>query len=224
VTSDVPVRRAARFSAIALTGAALAGCYHGTARDASPAQLRAEDGWTIIKGVPVIRQAAPGECGVAALSMVLQQWGAPSSSPAELKRDLAPQAESDGGEINGEPPGEEGVAAGELRDLARRRGLRVFLIRAGIDDLSHELGAGRAVLVGLKQRYSDRTLSHYEVVVGINAHRRRVLLFDPGHGPREDGFDGFIAEWAPTDDLAIVVTGWSSPPPGNRFAPPRGGP
>ena len=47
------------------------------------------------------------------------------------------------------------------------------------------------------QRYTDRTLSHYEVVVGINAEGRRLLLFDPGRGPREDGFDGFTAEWAP---------------------------
>lgn len=219
------MRRSARFFAVALTGAAFVvcfvGCYHGTARDASPAQLRAEDGWIIVTGVPQVRQSAPGDCGVAALSMVLQQWGAPSSSPAELKRELAPSGANDS---SADELGEEGVSAGALRDLARRHGLSVFLIRARLDDLTHELGAGRAVVVGLKQRYTDRTLSHYEVVVGINPQGRRLLLFDPGHGPREDGFDGFTAEWAPAERLAIVVTGWSGVPAPRPFAPLRGRP
>lgn len=153
--------------------------------------------------------------------MILQQWGAPSSSPSELKRDFS---RDDGSASTDDDLAGEGIAAGELRDLARRRGLRVFLIRARIDDLTHELGAGRPVLVGLKQSYSDRTLWHYEVVVGINARSRRLLLFDPGHGPREDGFDGFATEWAPTDGLAIVVTGWSSAAPSTPHGPHRGGP
>jgi hypothetical protein len=161
--------------------------------------------------------------------MVLQRWGVPSSSPGELKRELA---RDDGSDITGDHArdhgrddagDDEGVAAGALRDLARRRGLSVFLIRGRIDDLGHELGAGRPVLVGLRQSYSDRTLSHYEVVVGINARSRRLLLFDPGHGPREDGFDGFAAEWNPAGSLAIVVTGWSTPP-STPLAAPRGAP
>jgi len=154
--------------------------------------------------------------------MVLQRWGAPSSSPGELKFELA---RDDGSDITGDHAGDEdGVAAGALRDLARRRGLRVFLIRGQIEDLQHELGAGRPVLVGLRQSYSDRTLSHYEVVVGINARSRLLLLFDPGHGPREDGFDGFAAEWNPAGSLAIVVTGWSTAPPSTPLAARRGAP
>jgi len=222
VNGHVSVRRPARLFAIVLAGAALVGCYRGTARDVSPGQLRAEAGWTIVTGVREVRQSSTDDCGIAALSMVLQRWGAPSSSPDELKRELARDDGSDSS--GGHADGDEGVAAGALRDLARRRGLRVFLIRGRIDDLVHELGAGRPVLVGLRQSYSDRTLSHYEVVVGINARSRRLLLFDPGHGPREDGFDGFAAEWNPTGSLAIVVTGWSTAPLSRPFAARRGAP
>jgi ABC-type bacteriocin/lantibiotic exporter with double-glycine peptidase domain len=174
-----------------------------------------------VQGVHEVRQSSAHDCGIAALSMVLQRWGAPTSSPAELIRDLSLDG---GGRSGGAADSDEGVAAGTLRDLARRRGLRAFLIGARIEDLSHELGGGRPVLVGLRQRYTDRTLSHYEVVVGINSRTRRLLLFDPGHGPREDGFDGFSAEWNPTGGLAIVVTGWSSPQSSPPFAAWGGGP
>jgi len=61
-------------------------------------------------------------------------------------------------------------------------------------------------MVALVQRYGgDKALTHYEVVVGINEQRRRVLLLDPGRGPREDGLDTFDQEWRDAGRLALVV-------------------
>ena len=167
------------------------------------ATLRAEPGWALASGVPEVRQSSAHDCGIAALSMVLQSWGAPASSLPELRQELS----SHTGGVAGS---DEGVAAAALRDVARRHGLRAFLIQAELADLDRELAAGRPVLVGLEQRYTGRTLSHYEVVVGINAGTRRLFLFDPGHGARVDDFDGFTAEWTPTGRLAIVTSGWSA--------------
>ena len=155
----------------------------------------------MVAGVPDVRQEALRDCGPAALSMVLQRWGVPASSRGEVEKALPP----DGAKT--------GAAAGALRDLTRQRGLQAFLISGRVEDLMHEIGAGRPVLVGLVQRYGNQALSHYEVVVGYNPVTRRLLLHDPGHGPREDGFDGFGQEWKPTGNLTLVVTGWASAPP-----------
>jgi len=199
---EVSSRRGTLFGFIFAAGVALAGCYHGTARSVSPAELRAQPGWVMVSGVPDVRQESLLDCGPAALSMVLQRWGVPASSRAEVEKELPPSS------------ADNGAAAGDLRDLARRRGLRAFLISGSVDDLVHEVGAGRPVLVGLVQRYGDKALSHYEVVVGYNPVTRRLLLQDPGRGPREDGFDGFGKEWKPTGNLTLVVTGWAQAPDG----------
>jgi len=196
--AEVRSRRGTLFGLVLVAGVALAGCYHGTARSVSPADLRAQPGWVMVPGVSLVRQESMRDCGPAALAMVLQRWGVPDSSRADVEKALPP-----GGATTG-------AAAGDLRDLARRRGLRAFLISGRVEDLMHEVGAGRPVLVGLVQRYGDQALSHYEVVVGYNPVTRQLLLHDPGRGPREDDFDGFGKEWKPTGNLTLVVTGWAS--------------
>jgi hypothetical protein len=50
-----------------------------------------------------------------------------------------------------------------------------------------------------------RALAHYEVVIGLNRSRRRVLSLDPAVGVRENSFEGFAREWAPTRQVTIVV-------------------
>jgi hypothetical protein len=79
------------------------------------------------------------------------------------------------------------------------------VIKGELADLIHEVGLNRTVLVGLVQRYGDRALSHYEVVAGINQNTHRVLLLDPAHGLREDGFDGFAAEWDAAGRPTLVI-------------------
>ena len=170
---------------------ALAGCYHGTAQTVSRNQLTRDRGWVLVDGVGLILQTADRDCGAAALAMILKRWSVPSSADEILHA------------VPTEPG--HGIAAGALRDFARKKGLQAFLIKGELDDLVKEVGLNRPVLVGLVQRYGDRMLSHYEVVAGINQSARRVLLLDPARGVREDGFDGFAAEWDAAGRPTLVV-------------------
>jgi predicted double-glycine peptidase len=169
----------------------LGGCYHGSARDTSPVALRRQPGWVMVDGLAAIRQTSDNDCGAAALAMVLRRWGV-SSSPADILR------------AHPATPG-QGIAAGDLRDFARARGLDAFLIQGEMGDLTTEVGLQHPVLVGLAQRRGDRVSSHYEVVAGFNTGARRLFLLDPARGPREDSYDGFRAEWEPTGRVTLVV-------------------
>jgi predicted double-glycine peptidase len=172
---------------------AVIGCYHGTARTVSLSKVDAEPGWTLVRGVRVLRQESERDCGVVALAMVLDRWGVRDAS-ADIRR-----------EISAKP--DRGVAARSLRAFARARGFRAFLISGNQADLVNEVRASRPVLVGLVQRYTgQRALSHYEVVIGINEERGLVLLLDPGHGPREDELASFDREWKDAGRLTLVVS------------------
>ena len=171
--------------------AALPGCYHGTARMVSPGDLGRDRGWVVVDGLRVIRQSADRDCGAAALAMMLQHWSVPASADEILR---AVHSESG-----------RGVALGALRDFARQKGLAAFVIKGELADLVKEVGLNRPVLVGLVQRVGDRALSHYEVVAGINQTTHQVLLLDPAHGLREDGFDGFSAEWDRAGRPTLVI-------------------
>jgi ABC-type bacteriocin/lantibiotic exporter with double-glycine peptidase domain len=183
--------RPARTSFVLAVVVGLAGCYHGTARTVSPSDLTHDPGWVVVDGVPLVRQTADRDCGAAALAMMLQRWSVPSSGD-EILRAIPIE------------PG-HGIAAGALRDFARRKGLRAFLIKGEVSDLVNEVGLNRPVLVGLVQRYGNRAQSHYEVVAGINQITRRVLLLDPARGLREDGIDGFVAEWEAAGRPTLVI-------------------
>ncbi|HVU53312.1 MAG TPA: cysteine peptidase family C39 domain-containing protein [Polyangia bacterium] len=173
--------------AVAVAG----GCYQGTARTVSLSDVEREPGWLVVRGVPLVEQESASDCGAAALAMVLGRWGIPNAAPA-IRRSV--------------PADETGTSAGSLKRYAREQGLRAFLISARQADLEHEVGAQRPVLVGLVQRYGrDRALSHYAVVIGLNPTTHRVLLLDPGRGPREDELASFDREWRDAGRLALVV-------------------
>jgi ABC-type bacteriocin/lantibiotic exporter with double-glycine peptidase domain len=177
--------------AVLLAGVA-AGCYRGSARSVSVGDVGREPGWVMVSGVPLIRQTSAHDCGAAALAMVLQRWGIPDAA-SEIRRAVPAQ------------PG-HGLAAGGLRDFARGKGLRAFLINGAEDDLLWEVQMNHPVLVGLVQRYSgNQAYAHYEVVVGINPSSRHVLLLDPGNGAREDALSAFTQEWEGAGRLALVV-------------------
>jgi len=54
---------------------AVAGCYRGSARTVSLAEIDRQPGWLMVRGVRVIRQESAHDCGSAALAMVLDHWG-----------------------------------------------------------------------------------------------------------------------------------------------------
>jgi ABC-type bacteriocin/lantibiotic exporter with double-glycine peptidase domain len=177
-------------AAVAL--AALGSCYHGGARDVSLAEIAREPGWVIVPGMRVIRQESAHDCGAAALAMVLERWGIPDAAPA-IRRAVPLQSD-------------HGLPAGKLRQFARDQGLHAFIISGVQADLVNEVQANRPVLVGLIQRYvGSKDYSHYEVIIGFNRARGRVLLLDPGHGAREDELASFDQEWKDAGRLALVV-------------------
>ena len=98
-------------------------------------------------------------------------------------------------------------APGALRDVARARGLDAYVVSGTLDDLFAQVGSGRPVVVGLAKPMAltgGRSLAHYEVVVGLNRSRRLILSLDPANGLRENTFEGFAREWAPTRQVTIV--------------------
>ena len=172
--------------------AACAPAYVGDSRRIAPEQVTAGDGW-VVAAAPAVRQQHADDCGAAALAMVLARWG------TALDRDsIAARV----------PTRPGGYRLGDLRDLARTAGMSAFAIKADRDTLTHELGAGRPVLVGLFRPYDDRRArSHYEVVVGV--HRDgRVATIDPADARwHVRSWKGLLAEWEPAGRPALVVLG-----------------
>src|SRR6266487_3044734 len=139
--------------ALALT-LLLAGCVPGGSRSFTPATLDRETGWTVVRGVPEIRQQSEYACGAAAAAMVLAYWGR-SASPEQIWAAAHP---TDG----------HGVQAGWLRDELTKRGLEAYLFHGTVTDLYRELHAGRPVIVGVAMDWGNDALTHYLVVVGLN--------------------------------------------------------
>jgi ABC-type bacteriocin/lantibiotic exporter with double-glycine peptidase domain len=183
--------RKAAFLLLAVLLAPGAGCYTGSARDASADRIARDPEWLMLRGVPFIPQRGDLDCGAAALAMVLTFHQIPTSR-AELVVET--------------PPRDQGISAGALRDAARRRGLDAFVISGTWTDLEEQLQRGRPVVVGLwKPILGGRARAHYEVVVGINARKRRILSLDPGSGLRENSAEGFAREWAPGRAVTLVI-------------------
>jgi ABC-type bacteriocin/lantibiotic exporter with double-glycine peptidase domain len=170
---------------------ALGGCYVGAAREASLDRIAADPDWRIVRGVPFIPQRGDVDCGAAALAMVLTHDGVPTSPSGLL-------AEA--------PPAGGGIAAGQLRAAARRRGLAAYVVSGTWDDLEQQVTQGRPVVVGLlKPILGGRARAHYEVVIGFNRKQRRVLSLDPAAGLREYSAAGFAREWAPAREVTLIV-------------------
>ncbi len=179
---------------LALLWASATGCYAGKSRVVSPQRasaLAADPAWTFVPDVPFIAQQSDSDCGPAALAMVLAHFGVPASL-AEV--------------VAADPPRDGGVRAGDLRDVARAKGLSAFVVAGTFADLFEQLGHGRPVLVGLaKPMTGGRALAHYEVVVAIDRRDHRLLTLDPARGLSENSLEDFAREWAPTGQVTLIV-------------------
>jgi ABC-type bacteriocin/lantibiotic exporter with double-glycine peptidase domain len=160
---------------------ALAGCYTGSARTVTPAAIDADPGWVRVRGVPFVAQRGESDCGVAALAMVLRYWGVVMSMEAKGP-----------------------LTAGELRDVARGRGLQAFVVKGDPTDIRDQLARGRPLIVGLGKRYGRSALAHFEVLVGYHP-AGRFLTLDPAAGWRVNTAEGFAAEWAASEQLVLIV-------------------
>lgn len=171
------------------------GCASSRPRHFTSAEAARADGWTRVEDVPEVRQSSRDGCGAAALAMVLGHWGR-GVTQDEIWAASPP------------PPG-KGMRADALRDFARAQGLQAFLVEGKDADLDREVGRNRPVLVGTVKRRGRRAYPHYEVVVGINRERQRIVTLDPARGPREHSVKRFTEEWAAAGRLTLVVF----PPP-----------
>ena len=166
--------------------------YTGGARAVTPAELG--DGWYRAASTPVVRQRQETDCGLAALAMVAGTWGR-HWSVADLDHQL--------------PPTERGVKLGALRDLARDRGLDAYAIKGTMADLTHELSAGRPVLLGLVLPYDrSHNASHYEVAIAMNPQDGTVVTIDPASGDwRKRSKQVLDLEWKTAGFATLVVVG-----------------
>jgi ABC-type bacteriocin/lantibiotic exporter with double-glycine peptidase domain len=181
-----------------VVGLLASGCYSSLSRNLADPDAARADGWAQVENVPEVRQSGEHDCGAAALAMVLGHWG----------RQVTPEAIW----AAGPPPPGHGLRADALRDFARREGLQAFLVEGSPADLDLEVGRDRPVLVGVVKRQGRRAYPHYEVVVGINRKRQRILTLDPARGPRESSLKRFSAEWAEAGRLTLVVFPRASAP------------
>ena len=179
------------FAMLVTAGVAAAGCQTGRGRVVSPADVAAQPGWVRVDGVPFVRQRAERDCGAAALAMVLGYWGVAVDEGA-----LAAALPA---------PGARGLRAGELRELARARGLDAFLIKGEPADLRAEIERRRPLIVGLARPDGRAVIGHYEVVIGFDHTRHRILTLDPAAGFRDSSVEEFATEWAGAQQLALVV-------------------
>ena len=120
--------------------------------------------------LPLIRQDALYDCGLASISALCQYWGVeiPNEERAALARTAADNA---------------GLSGDELRSTLQRLGLEVFLFQGSLDrtptGVLGQIDAGRPPLVMLS---SDGSVQHYELLLGYDEPRGQLILLDPMRG------------------------------------------
>ncbi len=178
---------------IAIAG--LTGCYSytGGARAIDPSKVTVDGGWIVAAPTPVYRQRGLIECGPTALAMIAARWRVALTVNDAIASLPKP------------PP--EGSSLGDLRDLARQRGLNAFAIAGDQETLLHELRAGRPVLVGLLAPYGKYAQSHYEIVMAAHPGESKFATIDPARGWRTRSWKDLEAEWKPAGNPALVVLG-----------------
>ncbi len=186
----------ARVTVIAVVFVGVAGCvsYRGGARAIDPTRLTAERGWVVAAPTPALRQRGSHDCGAASLAMIARRWHVPLSVAGATAA------------LPATPP--QGSRLGDLRDVARSRGLQAFAIAGDHATLLHELRAGRPVIVGLVlPNGSGPAQSHYEVVVALQPADGKVVTIDPAAGWVARRWVDFDAAWRPGGRPSLVVLG-----------------
>ena len=180
-----------RASQLSLLLTAVAGCCagFGISTRFHPESFQGDPEWLHATKFPLVSQEGRSDCGAAALSAVLSYWNL-SAPPGEILRSC--------------PPAAEGIKAGELRDFARRKGLKAFLVEGKLADLETELSRKRPVLVGLALAQGEALITHYEVVVGVHRRDKRIVTLDPAQGWREWSWEDFDRVWSPARRLSLV--------------------
>ena len=148
---------------------------------------------SVLLPVPTIEDTDRGECGLACLESLLRYHGLRLDGEARRR---FPAAAVDSGSI----------AAGEIRDYLRGRGLRAHLVHGTLDarpprGLLSLLEKSLPVIVALDVQGID----HYVLVCGFEPERRWVFVMDPARGVGGVPFDTFEERWQGADHLMLVA-------------------
>jgi ABC-type bacteriocin/lantibiotic exporter with double-glycine peptidase domain len=120
--------------------------------------------------LPLVRQDALYDCGLASISALCQYWGVaiPDAERAELARTAQERS---------------GLSGDELRTALEQLGLETYLFRGSLDrtptGLYGHVDAGRPPLVMLS---ADGSAHHYGLVLGYDEERGNLILLDPRKG------------------------------------------
>jgi ABC-type bacteriocin/lantibiotic exporter with double-glycine peptidase domain len=124
--------------------------------------------------VPFVKQSEDG-CGSAAISMILQYWGAHGVEIARRRADaqlIQKQLYS---------AKARGIFASEVESYLKSSGFLVFPLAGSWLDLEENLRQGRPLIVSLQPGSRSAPL-HYVVVTGIDWQRDAVFIHDPARG------------------------------------------
>lgn len=153
--------------AVGLFLLSLAGC-RSTATSTIPMSAVSES--VVRLDLPLVRQDALFDCGLASISALCQYWGI--AMPTEQRTSLARTAAENAG-----------LSGSELRSALEQVGFEVFLFRGTLDRTATgvyaHVDAHRPPLVMLS---GDGTNQHYELVLGYDEPRGNLILLDPVMG------------------------------------------
>lgn len=143
--------------------------------------------------LPLVRQDALYDCGLASLSALCAYWGVELS--AERRAELAATAER-----------EEGLSGDEIRATLLDLGLEVYLFSGSLDrattGLYSHVDAGRPPLVMLSPDGRNR---HYGLVLGYDETRGALILLDPSKGEVLAANATFERNWARCDRFTLLA-------------------
>lgn len=155
--------------------------------------------------LPLVRQDALYDCGLASISALCQYWRV--EIPDEERGLLARTAEE-----------RAGLSGSEVGDALERLGLEVYLFKGSLDrtpiGLYGHVDAGRPPLVMVSNNGSDH---HYELVLGYDESRSNLILLDPMKGEILVPVTVFDRNWARCQRFTLLAC----PREGPRLAASR---
>jgi ABC-type bacteriocin/lantibiotic exporter with double-glycine peptidase domain len=151
--------------------------------------------------LPLVRQDALYECGLASISALCQYWGV--VIPPEERASLARTAAEN-----------EGLSGSELQAALDRVGMESYLFRGALDrsptGLYRQVDAGRPPLVMLA---ADESQHHYGLVLGYDEERGNLIVLDPVKGEVLVPAAVFERNWARCERFTLLACRKAEAPP-----------
>jgi ABC-type bacteriocin/lantibiotic exporter with double-glycine peptidase domain len=176
-----------------LAGALVAVALASTGCSSAPARTGPLSEDAVRLDLPLVRQDALYDCGLASLSALCAYWGVELS--AEKRAELAETAEL-----------ESGLSGDEMRAALSELGLDVYLFSGSLDravtGLYSHVDAGRPPLVMLSP---DARNQHYGLVLGYDETRGALIVLDPSRGEVLTSTAAFERDWARCGNFTLLA-------------------